>query len=144
MQEEKVFFKFIASLKRKGVLVALAAVGMALIFFGASASSQKENADTSQISQSEAYRQSLEQQIKSLCTQVRGAGEVEVMITLASGEKTTVSGTKVTGTEMPRVCGVAIICEGGASPAVQAELSRLVCALLGIGSHRVYIGERSP
>ena len=65
-------------------------------------------------------------------------------MTLASGEKTTVSGSRVTATEMPAVCGVAIICEGGASPAVQAELSRLVCALLGIGSHRVYVGERSP
>ena len=38
------------------------------------------------------------------------------------------------------MCGVAVVCEGGESAAVQAEISALVGALLGIGSHRIYVG----
>ena len=78
------------------------------------------------------YRQQLEQQLSDLIAQVEGAGKTTVMITLESGEETiyaldTLSGqtqeqqTHVLlddGTALaqtvctPRVCGVAVVCEG--------------------------------
>lgn len=79
------------------------------------------------------YRQQLEQQLSDLIAQVEGAGKTTVMVTLESGEETiyaldTLSGqtqeqqTHVLlddGTALaqtvcaPRVCGVAVVCEGG-------------------------------
>lgn len=79
------------------------------------------------------YRQQLEQQLSDLITQVEGAGKTTVMVTLESGEETiyaldTLSdrprnnrpmccwddGTALAQTVCtPRVCGVAVVCEGG-------------------------------
>ncbi|MBO7150587.1 MAG: hypothetical protein J6V82_02435 [Clostridia bacterium] len=144
MEDERVLFKFLGSLKKKWLLGAVALLGVVLIFFGASAADKGaiSHSQTS-VSDSEAYRKRLEEEIAALCAHVRGVGEVKVMVTLSSGEKTTVSGNRVTSTELPTVCGVAVVCEGGASAAVQAEISALVGALLGIGSHRIYVGALS-
>ena len=141
MEDERVLFKFFGSLRRKWLLGALAVLGVLLIFFGAAASDKTAGAESNaSTSDTELYRKQLEQEIESLCSHVKGVGKVKVMVTLASGEKTTLSGSKVTATELPTVCGVAVVCEGGGSAAVQAEISALVGALLGIGSHRIYVG----
>ena len=141
MEDERVLFKFLGSLRRKWLLGALAALGVLLIFFGAASTDKNTDIQSNaSFSDTELYRKQLEEEIESLCAHVRGVGKVKVMVTLASGEKTTLSGGKVTATELPSVCGVAVVCEGGESAAVQAEISALVGALLGIGSHRIYVG----
>lgn len=141
MEDERVLFKFLGALKRKWLLGALAVLGVLLIFFGAATSDKTADAQLgTSISNTELYRKQLEKEIESLCASIKGVGQVKVMVTLASGEKTTLSGSKVTATELPTVCGVAVVCEGGGNAAVQAEISALVGALLGIGSHRIYVG----
>ena len=38
-----------------------------------------------------------------------------------------------------RIVGAAVVCEGGDDPRVRAEITRLLCAALGIGANRVYV-----
>ena len=108
------------------------------------------------------YRQQLEQQLSDLITQVEGAGKTTVMITLESGEETiyaldTLSGqTKEQQTHVllddgtalaqtvctPRVCGVAVVCEGGGDVRVAARITELVGALLDVPSNRICVEQR--
>ena len=109
-----------------------------------------------------AYRQQLEQQLSDLIAQVEGAGRTTVMITLESGEETiyaldTLSGqtqqqqTHVLlddGTALaqtvctPRVCGVAVVCEGGGDVRVAVRITELVGALLDVPSNRICVEQR--
>lgn len=109
-----------------------------------------------------AYRQQLEQQLSDLIAQVEGAGRTTVMITLESGEETiyaldTLSGqtqqqqTHVlldNGTALaqtvctPRVCGVAVVCEGGGDVRVAVRITELVGALLDVPSNRICVEQR--
>ena len=108
------------------------------------------------------YRQQLEQQLSDLIAQVEGSGKTTVMITLESGEETiyaldTLSGqtqeqqTHVLlddGTALaqtvctPRVCGVAVVCEGGGDVRVAARITELVGALLDVPSNRICVEQR--
>ena len=106
--------------------------------------------------------QQLEQQLSDLIAQVEGAGRTTVMITLESGEETinaldTLSGqtqqqqTHVLlddGTALaqtvctPRVCGVAVVCEGGGDVRVAVRITELVGALLDVPSNRICVEQR--
>lgn len=41
----------------------------------------------------------------------------------------------------PKVRGVAVCCEGAASDAVKEDVTRLICAALGIGANKVYVSQ---
>lgn len=140
MEDERVFLKFIGSLKKKWLLGVAAVLGVALIFWGGSLSG-KEGEKTSEatLSEAEGYRKRLEGEIQTLCQSVRGVGKAEVMVTMAQGERMASGGQAAVG--VPAVCGVAVVCEGGGSPAIQAEVTALIESLLGIGSHRIYVGQ---
>ena len=99
---------------------------------------------TSETTDPAAYRTSLERELSTLCAEVKGVGRVTVMITLAEGERTTYSGSKVSSVTPPAVLGAAVVCDGGGDPAVQADLTRLVSSLLGIGTNRVTVTQRRP
>ena len=144
MEDERIMAKFFASLRRKWLLILLAVLGIALVIWGSNLSSEgkysqsqyTKNADTA-----EAYRKQLESEIASMCQEIRGVGKVKVMITLTDGEQYDYSGGKVVATKMPRVCGVAIICEGGENERIKAEITQMVSALLEVGTHRIYVGK---
>ena len=104
-------------------------------------------------------RQQLEQQLSDLIAQVEGAGKTTVMVTLESGEETiyaldTLSGqtqeqqTHVLlddGTALaqtvctPRVCGVAVVCEGGDDITVIKRITDLVSVVLGLSTNRICV-----
>lgn len=105
------------------------------------------------------YAAELEQRLAALLCQAEGAGRVEVMVTLAGGEQTVYAkdrrsaadGTQqeelalpggtalVESVSMPRIQGVAVLCEGGGSPAVQSRVTDIVQALTGIGTNRITV-----
>lgn len=110
----------------------------------------------------EAYRTALEARIRELCGRVSGAGEVYVMVNLAGGyeyvyatdQKTTQSGTAYeyimlgSGDEervvylterVPEILGIGVVCTGGNDPTVRNEITALLSASLGVGSHKVYV-----
>lgn len=93
----------------------------------------------------------------ALISRVEGAGKTAVMVTLESGSEsiyatdTDSDGSSTHGTfwaageadglvetvETPRVLGVAVVCEGGGSAAVQSRVTALVQALTGIGTNHI-------
>ncbi len=114
----------------------------------------------------QAYRQELAREIASLCSQVRGVGKVQVMVTLSGGYEyvyardlqSKTGGESYTWEEtyvligsgsaqsplllmkkQPAIAGVGIVCQGGADPAVQNELTALVSAAFGIGANKIHV-----
>lgn len=119
----------------------LALAGILLLLFGGGLTDLFEKQGAAKEDPA-AYRLSLERELASLCAEVKGVGRVTVMITLAEGERTAYSGSKIASVTPPAVLGAAIVCDGGGDAATRAELVRLVSALLGIGSNRVTVSER--
>ena len=121
--------------------------------------SEKTAATSAAPADDNVYRQQLEQQLSGLIAQVEGAGKTTVMITLESGEETiyaldTLSGqtqeqqTHVLlddGTALaqtvctPRVCGVAVVCEGGDDITVIKRITELVSVVLGLSTNRICV-----
>ena len=137
--------------KRRGIaerfgglpVILLLAAGILLLVSGGGlfgARNQKTDAGTDPA----AYRLALERELSTLCAEVKGVGRVSVMITLAEGERTAYSGSKVSSVTPPAVLGAAIVCDGGGDAETRAELTKLVSGLLGIGANRVTVAERRP
>ena len=89
-----------------------------------------------------------------------GCGQAAVMVTLESGSEsiyatdTDSDGSSthvllgsggadglVETVETPRVLGVAVVCEGGGSAAVQSRVTALVQALTGIGTNHITVAK---
>ncbi len=142
---------FLKHLKGKWSLLLLGLLGVLLLLFGGNLGAEEERTDFS--GDTEAYRAALTEEVTRLCSQVRGAGRVSVMLTLETGERQVYaenanggiasSGGKgiLLETRAPRVYGVAVVCEGGGDAAVRRELTSLLSAVLDVGTNRVYIGK---
>ena len=138
---------------RARLAVLLGAAAMVLILLSELFPTGEKSAAATRTAEDEnAYCQQLEQQLEELISQVQGAGKTTVMITLESGEETiyaldTLSGqtqeqqTHVLlddGTALaqtvctPKVCGVAVVCEGGGDIRVTARITELGGALLDV------------
>ena len=148
--------------KRARLAVLLGVAAMLLILLSELFTPSEKPASASTETDDNTYRQQLEQQLEELLSQVQGAGKTTVMITLESGEETiyaldTLSGqmqeqqTHVLlddGTALaqtvctPKVCGVAVVCEGGGDVRVAARITELVGALLDIPSNRICVEQR--
>lgn len=113
----------------------------------------------------------LEEKLVSIISQVKGAGKTSVVVTVnSSGEYVYAENTKnktddnssshdseiviyesqngvdsglVLSIRSPDILGVAVVCEGGESSVVKAEITKLITSLFGIGSDRVYVGSKS-
>lgn len=113
----------------------------------------------------ETYRQALETRIAAICAEIAGVGQVRVIVDLEGGfeyvyavdEKTTSgSGSRVYVTvgsgsgktlvflteRAPAIRGIGVVCTGGGDPTVQQEVTSLLCATFGIGSHCVFVTEK--
>lgn len=126
---------------------------------------------TSTVSSTSDIEKMLEEKLTSIISQVKGAGKVNAVVTVgSSGEYVYAENTKkendsdsmsedseiviyesqdgadsglVISIRSPEIIGVAIVCEGGESSVVKAEITELVTSLFGIGSDRVYVGSKA-
>ena len=109
-----------------------------------------------------AYRIRLEQQLTAFIEQIDGAGKTVVMLTLENGEETVYAldtqsgqtqsqethvllddGSALAQTVyLPKICGAAIVCEGGGDVRVAARITELVSALLDLPSNRICVERR--
>lgn len=138
-------------LKGKWSFVVLGILGVMLLLFGNMTAKESEEVT---LRTADEYRVSLTEEVAALCREVKGVGEVSVLLTLESYEGylyaegpnggVLLSGGKPVMLESypPRVAGVAVVCRGGASEAVKEELTALLSASLGIGSHQIRITEK--
>ena len=110
----------------------------------------------------EAYAQALEERIETLCSSVKGAGQVRVTVTLKGGYRTVYatdgrtssagvqSSTVLVGSgaseeaifvcyENPEIAGVGIVCQGGDNDGVRRQIVSLVAATLDIGTNKIFV-----
>ena len=143
--------------KKKKLIVAAVGLclGVGMLLYGSLGTSTAPTEDTDEIGATESYRLQVEATLTALCGSVRGAGRVEVFVTLSGGYEyiyatdergecvTVGSGSNeravVKSVRAPEIRGVGIVCSGARDPAVAAALTDLVTATLGIGSNRVFI-----
>ena len=143
--------------KRTGLLVAAGLLG--LILLGVSSWLPAKTEPTAeaapQATAASAYEADLETRLQSLISNLAGAGETRVMVTLQCGEESIYAskhviagGTGLVETiQTPQVLGVAVLCRGGEDPAVQSRITALVQALTGVGANHVTVaalGEPTP
>lgn len=150
-EKENRLFAALSFLKGKWSFVLLGILGVLLLLFGNMTGKESEEVLPSSADE---YRASLTADVAALCREVKGVGEVSVLLTLESYEGyayaegpsggVLLSGGKPVLLESypPKVAGVAIACRGGASEAVKEELTALLSASLGIGSHQIRITEK--
>ena len=113
------------------------------------------------------YADRMAAQLEELLAGVEGAGQTRVMVTLESGEETVYALDETRGEQqgyswehvildegqgdealvetvwLPAVRGVAVVCQGGDDPAVQARLTEMVSVLLGVSTNRISIAKMS-
>lgn len=133
-------------MKGKWTLALLGVLGLALLILGGGTEKEKEASALG----TEDYRAALTGEVRALCGEVQGVGEVSVLLTLEAGESHVYAegdrGYITAGGEglliesrPPRVAGVAVVCDGGGDPAVREALTEMLSAALGIGVHRVKV-----
>ena len=121
------------------VIVAAVAVG-ALLLFIPSAEASNENSADSDLELSE-YKARLEDELADTCSSVEGVGKCRIMITFERGAENVYKGSQLIESTPPRVLGVTVVCEGGASPTVKGTLAEMIAALFGIGKNRIAVLE---
>lgn len=160
--------KFSADRKTVFIII-LGAAGVLLLVLSelipSSPKEQKTDVKTDTAVSSADYEKSLEERLAKIISDIDGAGEVSVMVTLESGTESVFaqdekrSGAESGGqeneyviiknddgeggvllkTSQPRVRGVAVVCTGGGSAVVRQSILNTVTAVLGISSARVNI-----
>ena len=143
MKMTETLLKSLQNMKGKWTLLLLLLGGLFLLLLGGQGAEDAPSFD------SEAYRAALTAEVTALCREVRGVGEVSVLLTLTEGESYTYAGQSgyisaggsglLLSSRPPQVAGVAVVCEGGGSAAVREELKALLSSALGIGAHRVTV-----
>ena len=151
MKNDGNLVRYFKNMKGKWTLLLLGVAGLALLLFGSLGGEASPGDSTAK---TEDYRAALTAEVTLLVSEVRGAGEVTVLLTLESGEsrvyaENSTGGTVTVGgdgliveSRPPRVVGVAVVCTGGADPAVRREISDLLAASLGVGAHRIKISAK--
>ncbi len=110
------------------------------------------------------YEKELEGRLKNLLENINGAGSVQVMVTVESGDEkiyATESNKNDSSEErkyvlidtdgtdnglllkiaQPEIRGVAVVCQGADSPKVRQEITGAVTSVLGISTNRVNIAK---
>ena len=143
------------------LLLGIAALGILLIVFGSSKSTESKSETVTEITSDEEltrYQSQLESRIKQLCDSVEGVSDVTVVVTLEGGFESVYATEYHDGNESyvivgsgssakplflsreaPEIAGVGIVCRGGSSAAVRHELTVLISAAFRIPSNRIYV-----
>lgn len=158
--------------KKTTVVTALGAVGLLLIMISSILPDKKQSAEQNspktEITAAESYCRETEKRLEDFLEKIEGAGNVEVYLTVGSGEryvyaaeeKKAVSENKVERdekyvligggserepliekVETPEITGAVIICSGCDSPLVEERIYRAVSAALGISTMKIYVSK---
>ena len=153
--------------KRLLLLFIMGGLGILLLVLGGIGASRDEKStknDSERHTERDAslYAAEVEAQIESICSEVYGAGNVRVAVTLRGGYRTVYasdaqstsggykSNTVLIGSgsseealmicyENPEIVGIGIVCEGGDDPAVCRSIVSLISATYGIGANKIYV-----
>ena len=148
---------------RYAAIVIVAGVFLMLLPIGEVSASEETAPNQREVSDS------MEERLCAILSQIRGAGRVQVMLTIAQGEETvyqfdqdlttdeggsssqkdTVTVTDkdrgqsglITQVNPPRYQGALIVCQGADDPAVRLAISEAVSGLTGLGTDKIAIAK---
>ena len=147
--------------QRVNLLVLMGLAGLVLLAFSAwlPADDAAQPAPAAQETAAD-YAAQLESRLTALIRRVDGAGNTAVMVTLESGSESVYATDTdrdggsthvllgsggadglVETVQTPRVLGVAVVCEGGGTAAVQNRVTALVEALTGVGANHITVAK---
>ena len=122
------------------IILALAAIGILLLCLpGDAGSSAGESKSTSE--ELSEYKLRLEAELADTCSSVAGVGNCRIMVTFERGAENVYKGSQLVESSPPRVSGVTVVCDGGASQSVKVTLTEMLSALFGIGKNRIAVLE---
>lgn len=155
------------SLKNSNAIIIIGIViGIALLILGGGSLFSKSNESTDVSSEVREYdevkyEEELVRKIELICSQVKGAGKVSVAVTLdgsyraiyaqnltdgSSSKKEYLlvgSGSSesalLVGYSPPKILGVGVVCSGGVSASVRAEIIALISATLDLPTNKIYV-----
>lgn len=152
------------------VVIIGAVIGIALILIGGNLglkSEKEENtedAEKSGYSEFLEYKEEIERELEGLCSSISGVSEVKAVVFFDDrggskyaqnnqsggyGEKSeyviigsgSSSHALYLGEELPKICGIGVVCRTGNSESKRAELAVLISATYGLSMTRVYVSE---
>lgn len=151
--------------KKAVVILSLGLLGMVFLLLSCYTGSSKKETSREASPEFAALESQTEKRLEALLGEVKDVGRVKVTVTVdrteeyeyARDEKkqgeerneseyvivdegNTDAGMKICVTA-PKVRGVAVCCEGAVSETVKEEVTRLICAALGIGANKVYVSQ---
>ena len=171
MEAVKKLGNLLGSKRSATAVTVLGAAGLALILISSFLSDKKQSvpqvsATTLTSETSDAYCRETEEKLKSFLMHIDGAGDVEVYLTVGTGERVVYAaeGKKassenkteeekkyvMTGgsgqreplietVEAPAITGAVIVCTGCGSPVVEERIYRAASAALGIPTSKIYV-----
>ena len=127
-----------------------------------SASPSEATGEELQLLSMEEYRTAMEKRVSDICARVTGAGQVYAVVNLAGGyeyvyatdKKNTAGGESHeyiiigSGNEervvylterVPEILGIGVVCSGGHEHTVKNEITALLSAAFGVGTHKIYV-----
>jgi len=123
-------------LKNDKAVKIIVAVGFALILlimfsdiFGTNGNTGRDAVPVPRTEDAAQYAAQLEEQLVALISEIKGASNVKVMVTLES----------FSGNNIPQVRGVAVVCEGGDNILVKQKVVETVSKVLGISTAKVSV-----
>lgn len=151
--------------KNLGFLAVVALVGVVLLFFARSLSS-----DDSQISSPDSienldpskYAEEIEEKVEELCNKIDGVSSTHAVVTLRGGYKAIyaansqsgASNTKnqivvvgsgsnekplIVGYENPEIAGIGIVCSGGDDARKRENIISVVSSAFDIGTNKIFV-----
>lgn len=156
----------------KKLLPVAALICVIMIILVISVNPEAESINETTKSASDVDMQSeIQQKLENIISKIDGVGNVSVMITYnSSGENIYAQNSKsenngdkksvnseivlyespdgndeglIVSVKNPDISGVAVVCDGGNSMKIKAEITELVTRLFGIGADRVYVGTNA-
>ncbi len=159
--------------KRVKAVILLGIVGMALIMISSLIPEKKQTKNTSQavsgnMTDTQSYCSAAEKRLEEFLSNIDGAGDVRVYLTVGSTAKTIYAtegkrsktdnkteeeekyvmvgggsdkSALVENIEAPEIQGAVIICSGCDSPAVREQIYRAAAAALGLPTGKIYVGK---
>lgn len=159
--------KALKSLGRFKYVLLVIAVGVLLLLLPGSGESKENREQVSANEEEDFSVEALEEKLESTLSEIDGAGEVRVMLTVESGmkrvfaqngsiaqdegavqrETQTVIVSAGSGTQetvlvqqvYPQFQGALVVADGGGDPSVRLKLTEAVAALTGLGANQISI-----
>ncbi len=142
--------------RNKGIFLLVLGISMGIILVFSDSGGSEIEGEINHSQYIEDYISKTEERLEALIEKIEGASSVNVLVTLKSGSEyvyasdaseisekhVVVSGDLVYVKEyLPEIEGVAVVCQGGNDPSVNAKITELVCSVTGLYTTHVYVTE---